>query len=92
MQWVVGKQIFTLIFRYDRSQSDNRYNRRGRPQFNMPMDPYNAPPPAPAPHPGYGMPPHPPALDMGAQNRGYKPRPAVIDATGSSNDTARHAK
>lgn len=43
----------------------------------------------PGPHPGYN--PYP-SQPMYKQEAPIKPRPAVIDATGPSNDTARHAK
>ena len=60
----------------------------------MPVESYPGPymqaPPAPAPHPGYGT--SVPPLGMGESRGGYRPRPAVVDATGASVDTARHAK
>lgn len=61
----------------------------------MPPDAYpgapgHAYPPAPVPPPGYGVPP--PAADMGAGRGGYRPRPAVVDATGPGSGDQRHAK
>ena len=60
----------------------------------MPGDSYPGPymqtAPAPVPHPNYA-PPQPP-IGMGEPRGGYRPRPAVVDATGASVDTARHAK
>lgn len=65
-----------------------------------PMPPASGPGPAPMhghppPSGGYqGYPPSAPAPAPhgGDMNRGYQPRPSVVDATGGSNDTARHAK
>lgn len=85
--------------RYDRSQP--RDNPRGRPNFSMPPDSYARPPmhvqspaPVPVPHPGYGHPPPRPEYGepMGGPRSDFNPRPAVVDATGASTDTAKHAK
>lgn len=53
----------------------------------------HVPAPAPAPAPYAPYPPPQPHPAMGDPNRGeYRPKPGVVDATGPSTDTARHAK
>lgn len=64
----------------------------GGPPAPIPPPGYGHPHPHHHPRPDHGGPPPGPPMPHGVPDRGYNPKPAAVDASGPSSDTAKHAK